>query len=181
MQASDRGPLLAALDTADKIVRLACKWAVFSTGTVLLVAITIGVISRYVITVGGVDWAEELPKQLFAWFIMFGVVLAVQTGNHIAVDLALHALPERGKRLVMVLTSAIVVFAYAYLALTALEVADIAKFEINPVLGTPGSLPYFALALGAILTALTTMTIAIRIGLLGSAAAPQARPEDSVQ
>ena len=75
---SGGSPLLASLDKVDRVVGAICRLVVGVTGAALLASITIGVVARYVITVGGVDWAEELPKQLFAWFIMAGVVLAVQ-------------------------------------------------------------------------------------------------------
>lgn len=174
-------PMVALLDRVDRTVGLVCRGVVATTGVALLAAISIGVISRYVVTVGGVDWAEELPKQLFAWFIMGGVVLAVHGGNHIAVDLLMTVLPERGKRVILAVTNVAVAAAYLYLADIAFEVAEIAAAEINPVLGTPGSLPFYALTIGCGLTALSTASIGIKVAILGSSAAPQGRPEDSVQ
>lgn len=174
-------PPSPGLDAIDRVVGLICKTIVAVTGAALLASITIGVVARYVIEVGGVDWAEELPKQLFAWFIMAGVVLAVQGGNHIAVDVLQAQLPESLKRPLIFAVNLLVTVAYLYLAWVAWEVAGIAAAEINPVLGTPGSLPYFALILGAILTAVGTLVVAARVAAFGSAAAPQGRPEDSVQ
>ena len=178
---SGGSPLLASLDKVDRVVGAICRLVVGVTGAALLASITIGVVARYVITVGGVDWAEELPKQLFAWFIMAGVVLAVQGGNHIAVDVLQNLLPEPVKRPLIVAMNLLVTVAYLYLAWISLEVAGIAAAEINPVLGTPGSLPYYAMILGALLTAVGTLVVALRVAALGSEAAPQGRPEDSVQ
>ena len=93
------------LDGADRLIGLICKSVVLSTGVVLLVAIIIGVIARYVINVGGIDWAEELPKQLFTWFIMAGIVLALQCGNHIAVDIIYNFLPGTAKRILICATN----------------------------------------------------------------------------
>jgi TRAP-type C4-dicarboxylate transport system permease small subunit len=175
------GPLLSTLAAIDKALSAVCRTVVALTGAGLLVSITIGVVARYVIEVGGVDWAEELPKQLFAWFIMAGVVLAVQKGDHIAVDVVENLLPEGVKKPLIVAMNLLVTVAYLYLAWVAVEVAGIAAAEVNPVLGTPGSLPYFALVLGAILTAAGTLVVALRVAALGSIAAPKGRPEDSVQ
>ena len=44
------------LDGADCLIGRICKFTVMTTGVVLLFAIIIGVIARYVIDVGGVDW-----------------------------------------------------------------------------------------------------------------------------
>ncbi len=174
-------PPAPVLDAIDRVIGLICKFVVITTGAALLASITIGVVARYVIEVGGVDWAEELPKQLFAWFIMAGVVLALQGGNHIAVDILQAQLPERLKQPLIVAMNALVAIAYGYLAWVAWEVANIAAAEVNPVLHTPGSLPYYALILGAILTAFGALVVAARVASFGSVAAPQGRPEDSVQ
>ena len=117
------------LDGVDRLVGRICKFTVMTTGVVLLFTIIIGVIARYVIDVGGVDWAEELPKQIFPWFIMAGVVLALQTGNHIAVDLIYNHLNGPSKRVLVVTTNLFLCGAYAYLCLTALDVAEIAALE----------------------------------------------------
>lgn len=176
-----RPPLIAVADKVDSAIVLLCRTIAVSAGVALLAAISIGVVSRYVIEVGGIDWAEELPKQIFAWFIMAGVVLAVHGGNHIAVDLIYGALTERMKSALIVAANLLVAVAYLCLATVAKQVADIVALEINPILGTPGSIPYWALSGGAFLLALSALSIALRVAMLGSAAAPQGRAEDSVQ
>jgi TRAP-type C4-dicarboxylate transport system permease small subunit len=90
-------------------------------------------------------------------------------------------LGERAKRMLIVFTNLLVCAAYVYLCATAVEVADIAAAERNPLLGTPGSLPFYALAAGSALTAIGALSIATRVWLLGAEAAPQGKPEDSVQ
>ena len=168
------------LDGADRLIGLICKSVVLSTGVALLFAIIIGVIARYVINVGGVDWAEELPKQLFAWFIMAGVVLALQCGNHIAVDLIYNFIPASLQRVLICASNLLICAAYVYLGMTAFEVAGIAAAERNPMLGTPNSLPFYALVSGSFLTAAGALSIAIRVLLLGASARPQGSAEESV-
>lgn len=174
-------PIIAVLDVVERAIGMLCRSVVLTTGVALLVSIGIGVAARYVINVGGVHWAEELPKQLFAWFIMAGVVLALQGGNHIAVDLIMRFLGDGGKRFLLVFVNLLIGGAYIYMFMTAMEVADITAAEINPMLGTPGSLPFYALAAGSALTAISALILALRIALLGAEAAPHANPEESVQ
>ncbi len=174
-------PVVSLLDSVDRAIGMLCRSVVLGVGVALLVSIGIGVAARYVINVGGIHWAEELPKQLFAWFIMAGVVLALQSGNHIAVDLIMRFLGDQAKRLLLVFINLVICGAYIYMCFTALEVADITAAEINPMLGTPGSLPFFALAAGSALTAASALTLALRVALLGADAAPQPNPEESVQ
>ena len=111
---------------------------------------------------------------------MAGVVLALQGGNHIAVDLIYNFLNAPAKRILISLTNLLIFGAYVYLFFTALEVADIAAAERNPMLGTPNSLPFYALACGSILTAIGALSISIRVFLLGADARPQGSAEESV-
>ena len=178
--ARERSTAIQFLDGVDRFIGLVCKSVVLSTGIVLLFAIIIGVIALYVIDVGGVDWAEELPKQLFSWFIMAGVVLALQSGSHIAVDLIMNFLSSSAKRVLISGTNLLICGAYVYLFITALEVAGIAAAETNPMLGTPNSLPFYALASGSLLTAIGALSISIRVFLLGADARPQGSAEESV-
>ena len=100
-------------------------------GTALMVVLTANVIARYVLATGGFDWAEEVPQQVFPWFIMAGVALAVQHGGHVAVEWLLGKLGREGKRAVLLAGHALVVLAYAVLCWQALVVADIVSIETS--------------------------------------------------
>ena len=178
--ASERSGAIRFLDGLDRFIGLICRSVVLATGSALLVSIIVTVIARYVIDVGGIDWSEELPRQLFSWFIMAGVVLALQSGNHIAVDLIMNFLNDTAKRLLISFTNLLIGVAYVYLFFTALDVAEIASAELNPMLGTPNSLPFYALAGGSLLTAIGAFSISIRVLLLGADARPQGSAEESV-
>ena len=88
---------------------LLCQGVLLLTGTVLMVVLTANVVARYVLATGGFDWAEEVPQQVFPWFIMAGVALAVQHGGHVAVEWLLGKLGREGKRLVLLAGHALVV------------------------------------------------------------------------
>ena len=178
--ANERSAAIRFLDGVDGFIGLICRSVVLTTGVALLISIIVAVVARYVIDVGGIDWSEELPRQLFSWFIMAGVVLALQQGNHIAVDLIFNFLPPGAKRILISTTNLLICGAYVYLFFTALEVAGIAAAEINPMLGTPNSLPFYALAGGSLLTAIGALSISIRVFLLGADARPQGSAEESV-
>ena len=68
--------------------------------------------------------------------------------------------------------------AYALLCHQALVVADIVAIERSPALGLPGSYGYWAIAAGCALVALGTVTVALRVALLGPEALPQPAPEE---
>ena len=73
---------------------------------------------------------------------------------------------------------ALVAAAYGVLCWQALVVADIVSIERSPALGLPGSYGYWAIAAGCVLLALGTVTVAIRLALIGPEAMPQPSPEE---
>ncbi len=170
--------LHTADDTVDRAVALLCQGVLLLTGTALMVVLTANVVARYVLATGGFDWAEEVPQQVFPWFIMAGVALAVQHGGHVAVEWLLGKLGREGKRIVLLAGHALVVLAYAVLCWQALVVADIVAIELSPALGLPGSYGYWAIAAGCVLLAVGTLTTADRLALIGPEAMPQPSPEE---
>ena len=110
-----RSALLIAADKVDRGVALLCEGVLLVTGVALMVVLTANVVARYVLATGGFDWAEEVPEQVFPWFIMAGVALAVQHGGHIAVEWLLGRLGRNGDRIVLLVGHALVICAYAFL------------------------------------------------------------------
>ena len=100
--------------------------------------------------------------------------------RHIAVDLIMNFLAAPAKRVLVSFTNLLICVAYVYLFFTSLEVADIAAAEMNPMLGTPNSLPFYALAAGSLLTSIGALSISVRVFLLGADARPQGSAEESV-
>ena len=173
-----RSAPLAAAEAVDRAVALLCQGVLLLTGTVLMVVLTANVVARYVLATGGFDWAEEVPQQVFPWFIMAGVALAVQHGGHVAVEWLLGRLGREGRRAVLLAGHALVALAYAVLCWQALVVADIVSIERSPALGLPGSYGYWAIAAGCVLLAIGTVTNAVRLALIGPEAMPQPSPEE---
>jgi TRAP-type transport system small permease protein len=172
------GAPLAFANAVDRGVALLCQGVLLLTGTALMVVLTANVVARYVLATGGFDWAEEVPQQVFPWFIMAGVVLAVQHGGHVAVEWLMGKLGREGKRIVLLAGHALVAIAYLVLCWQALVVADIVAIERSPALGLPGSYGYWAIAAGCALLALSTVTVAVRVALVGPEAMPQPSPEE---
>jgi TRAP-type transport system small permease protein len=172
------GGALSVANIIDRAVGITCRAVILLTGIALLVLLTANVVARYLMESGGFRFAQELPERLFPWFIMAGVALAVQHGGHIAVEWLMGKLDRGGKRVVLLAGHALVIFAYLYLCWQSLIVADIVSIEHSPALGLPKTYGYWAIAAGCALLALSTVTVAIRIALIGPEAMPQPSPEE---
>lgn len=170
--------VLAAAGAVDRGIARVCQGALLLTGTILMGTLTANVVARYLLATGGFDWAEEVPEQVFPWFIMAGVALAVQGGGHVAVEWLLGKLGRGARRWLLLAGHGLVIGAYLGMAWQALVVAEIVGIELSPALRLPKTYGYWAIAAGSGLLALSTLAIAIRIALLGPEAMPQPRPEE---
>jgi len=177
-QPPPRSALLIAADRVDRAVAVLCRGVLLVTGIVLMGVLTANVIARYVLATGGFDWAEEVPEQVFPWFIMAGVALAVQHGGHIAVEWLLGRLQRGGTRIVLLAGHALVIGAYAFLCWQALEVGEIVAIERSPALGLPKTYGYWAIAAGCALVALSKAMVAVRLAVIGPEAMPRPSPEE---
>lgn len=164
---SRRRMALAAANGIDRLITHLCRFIILVTGMALTLILTGNVAARYAFASGGIDAAQELPERLFPWFIVAGIALAAQAGGHMSVDWLLEQFATRGRRRLLLLVNAIVFVSYVVLFHQALLVADIAQLERSPVLNLPNSHGYWAIALGCLLLAVTTLCSSIRIALTG--------------
>ena len=178
-RATPANRVVAVADGVDRVVGVVCRAIVLVTVIVMLVVLGANVVARYALGEGGLTWVSEVPEQLFPWLIAAGIVLGVQHGAHIAVDLLPRALGRGGLRLHIVAISLLVAATYLVFLVVSLYVAGLAAVERSPILQIPRSLGYYALAFAALLTAVCSLTIAARVALLGPDAAPEPNPEES--
>jgi TRAP-type transport system small permease protein len=172
--------LVAVADGVDRVIGLVCRAIILVTVIVLLAVLGANVVARYVLAQGGLFWVSEVPEQLFPWMIAAGIVLAVQHGAHIAVDIIFGFMGRQGRRLLIVGINLLVAAAYVVLLVVNLQVAEIAAAERSAILGLPRSLGYYALSFGALLTAICSLAVALRVAVIGPEAAPEPNPEESV-
>jgi TRAP-type C4-dicarboxylate transport system permease small subunit len=90
--------------------RIANGFVVFLLSAMSLV-ILLGVFFRYVL-VRPLPWAEDLGRYLTVWIALFGVGIVMQQKGHVAVTVAVDALPHRA-RIILLLVSKILVLLFA--------------------------------------------------------------------
>nr|WP_297457793.1 TRAP transporter small permease [uncultured Halomonas sp.] len=97
--------------------------------------VVVEVFYRFVLN-AGISWAQEGSLYLSGWFVLFGVSWGIKHGAHIGVDVVVKKLPQRGRRIAMLIALAVcltycvllLVGSYEYLKLTrmiGIELNDI--------------------------------------------------------
>lgn len=170
--------ILRGAAAVDRGIALACTAVLLASGIALLAVLAANVLARYALATGGFDWAQEVPERLFPWFIMAGIARAAQHGGHVAVEWLPPQLALGARRVLLVAVHLLVAGAYLVLAKVALDVAAITAIELSPVLRLPTSHGYWALAGGCVLLAVASLTITLRLAILGPDALPRPVAED---
>lgn len=179
VESSKVSRILRLTHAMDKVMSFICQVMILLTTTVLLTLLTVNVAARYIFQEGGIAWISEVPAQLFPWLIAAGIVMATLRGGHIAVDFAYSILGERRGQLLAACIQLLLIISYSVLFFVAGDVAAIVASEHSPFLGIPGSWGYYALMFTAAGTVLCSLSILIRVILLGKAGLPEAASEES--
>lgn len=150
-------------------IGLLCRVVLWLSTTVIFVILVANTVLRYA-TGSSLQWANEVPEMLFPWLVMAGVVLAAQEGAHIATTFMMDALPAKARRIVAVVSWALVAVLYATLAVATFRMLGVVHDEKSPILQLPGSITYACVMAGLGLLALLAAQSAWRAWRQGSAA-----------
>ncbi len=124
----------------------AARWA----GIGLFVALTIclfwSVVIRYFAIFGGsLPWVEEFARFTFIWMSFLGAIVALDRGQHIAIELLAKALPRSLQGgLAHAVDLVILVFLAVY-TVKGVELVRLTTDQLSPQLGVPMSLIHLAI------------------------------------
>jgi TRAP-type transport system small permease protein len=96
-------------------------------------------------------WSEELPRYLLIWMSFLAVALAQKRDAHINITLCLAPLSARARRVLKIVTDAVVLAFLGVLIYSGGLVTSITAHHRSTALQLPMGLVYAALPIGAIL------------------------------
>jgi len=134
---------MAAAEPAliDRTITAICRGVLWLSTAVIFVILVANTVLRYA-TGSSLQWANEVPELLFPWLVMSGVVIAAQSGAHIATTFLMQALPAAGRRIVATLAWGVVALLYGTLSVATFRMLPIVHDEKSPILQLPGSITY---------------------------------------
>lgn len=83
----------------------------------------------------GIAVSEELARLLFVWLVLLGAILATRQHAHICFDTLVNSLPQRWKKLVVVLTGLLMLAACVIFVVGGWQQTSINLDNSYPVLG----------------------------------------------
>ena len=137
MQASSHSAVVAAL--------LAVAKALIIVISVVMLVVTLAqVVFRYIIA-APLPWSEELARYCFVWIVFLGGAVGLSRGIHLGVDLLVNTMPERVRRGMDALTSALIAAFAATVIYASLPVLNMNMFQRSPALGLQMTYVYIAI------------------------------------
>lgn len=104
--------------------------------SILLVLLTllsvVNVFMRYIV-MRPFEWAGEVTILLFVWGIMFGAASVMKREGHIGIDVFVTKLPEKGQRLLRIVTHIIVALILVVLIYLGFKLTMNGLHEIMPI------------------------------------------------
>ncbi|QPB22331.1 TRAP transporter small permease [Rhizobium sp. 007] len=120
---------------ADRIQK-ATEWVMAGTLAVMVVLVFGNAVGRYVLN-SGFAASEEISRLAFVWLIFLGAAVAVRERAHVGVDMLVLLLPKAGKRLCLIITNVLTLYALWLFAAGSWQQTVIGMNSHAPVTGLP--------------------------------------------
>lgn len=167
-----QGHLAARLQRGAELVAAAMFAALFGT-------FLIQIFTRYVLN-NPTAWTQELTLVLYIWVVFWTCSFILHERDHITFDLISSSLPPRGRRVLAIVATALVVVAFAIGLKPSFDFVSFMKVVRTPVLRLPFDLVYsiFIIFLIAVIAA-GVRRLARLFGRNWSEETVPARPEEA--
>lgn len=106
------------------------------------------VVARYVFSAPP-TWSEEVARYAFIWLTFLGSALAFRAGAHLGMDAVTSALPRQARRVVALLSSAILLTLLGFMMWQGRLVVSFVTRQLSPAMRLSMSIPYAAIPVGA--------------------------------
>ena len=129
-----RGHLAARLQRGAELVAATMFAALFGT-------FLIQIFTRYVLN-NPTAWTQELTLVLYIWVVFWTCSFILHERDHISFDLISASLPPRGRRILALAATALVVVAFGIALAPSFDFVSFMKIVRTPVLRLPFDLVY---------------------------------------
>jgi TRAP-type C4-dicarboxylate transport system permease small subunit len=119
----------------------------------LALALFYQVFGRYVIG-RAPAWTEEVARMLVAWMAMLGTGACLRNGGHVAVGVLVNSVTPRVRSILLAIRDIAVMATAGVMGWAGVRFAMLNADQESAALEIPMSIPYSAMAVGAVLIAL---------------------------
>jgi TRAP-type C4-dicarboxylate transport system permease small subunit len=114
---------------------------------ITMVIVVVNVFMRYFIG-HVIPWGEEVATSCFVYTVFVGAAWCLRTRQHVGVDLLVDKLPPLGRKIMRVITDAIILVINGYITYLSVLYIISSKLKTMPILKISSVYLNFALTLG---------------------------------
>ncbi|MCV9996868.1 TRAP transporter small permease [Pararhizobium sp. YC-54] len=122
-------------DIADRLQKI-IEWVMAGTLAVMVVLVFGNAAGRYLLN-SSFAASEEISRLAFVWLIFLGATVAVRERAHVGVDMLVLRMPRAGKRICLVITNVLILYALWLFAAGSWQQTVIGMNSHAPVTGVP--------------------------------------------
>lgn len=140
--------LRSAVLAVDRVTTTVATWAACAA-LALAAAMAIGqVFMRYVVR-QPTAWSEPVVQMAVIWMVYLGAAVTFRAGALVAIDLLVDRLRGRWRHGLQLVISGCALVLLAHMGWYGWEMAERARFNVNPTLGISMSWGFLAIPVGA--------------------------------
>jgi TRAP-type C4-dicarboxylate transport system permease small subunit len=140
--------LRSAVLAVDRVTTTVATWAACAALTIAALMAIGQVFMRYVVR-QPTAWSEPVVQMAVIWMVYLGVAATFRIGALVAIDLLVDRLRGRFRRALQALICAAALVLLAHMGWYGWEMAERARFNVNPTLGISMSWGFAAIPIGA--------------------------------
>lgn len=126
-----------------KIITSTLNVLIATSLSLMAIFVFTNVIMRYFFK-SGLIWAEELSRLCFMWLIFLGSIVAFKENGHLGVDTLVQRLSVKGRRILFVINSIIILATLALLAIGSWDLSILNLNQSTPTLLIPYAYVYIS-------------------------------------
>jgi TRAP-type transport system small permease protein len=128
---------------------------------VLVIDIWFGIVARYFLELG-ITWTEELARYIMIWAALLAISSAAHRREHIGLVFVLAALPPRPRQYLQAMIDCLGIAFFLFLVVYGIRMTIDGTSQFAMIFGMSMVVPFASVPVGAGLTALQILLVAIR-------------------
>lgn len=148
------GAIEKTSDFFDKLLRYISGYFL----SIMVVAVFIGVLNRFVFQFSFISWTEELARFLLIYICMIGSCIAIKNGGHVKIVFILERLKKFQKPIV-IFNHIIVIIFLSVVTIYGTKLCFTQSYQLSPALRISMSIPFASVPFGCFVMVIHSLAL----------------------
>lgn len=151
------GAIEKTSDTFDKLLRYISGYFL----SIMVIAVFIGVLNRFVFQFSFISWTEELARFLLIYICMIGSCIAIKNGGHVNIVFIIERL-KKFQKPVIIFNHIIVIIFLSVVTIYGTKLCFTQSHQLSPALRISMSIPFASVPFGSFVMVIHSLALITR-------------------